>query len=136
MNLANRSVTIMSKKMKTPSSGARKRRKHLSHASVALTAVMTAGIVLAPNGADAALTTGPDKAPYEASVTADSSIALRDVLRDHPKSEMAKEAFVQLAALCGGDSSAGRDPDCTGSIAADAASDPPSGEQSNPGRIY
>src|SRR4029453_7362418 len=126
----------MSKKSKTPASGARTRRKQLRHASVALTTVMTAGIVLAPNGAYAALTAGPDKAPYESSMTAAGSTALRDVLRDHPKSEMAKEAFVQLAALCGGDSSAGRDPDCTGSIAADAASDPPSGEQSNPSRIY
>ncbi len=126
----------MSKKTKTPSSGARKRRKQLRRASVALTTVMTAGIVLAPNSADAALTTGPDKVPDESSMTAAGSTALRDVLRDHPKSEMAKEAFVQLAALCGGGSSAERDPDCNGSIAADATSDPPSGERSSPSQIY
>jgi hypothetical protein len=62
--------------------------------------------------------------------------ALRDILCDQPKSEIAKKAFAQLAALCSGDSSSGRDPDCTGSITADSVSDPPSGEQSNPSRIY
>jgi hypothetical protein len=125
----------MSKKTKTPSGGARKRRKHqLGRASVALTTVMTAGIVLAPRAADAALTTGPEQSGYESAMTGGTSTALRDILRAHPKSEMAKSAFVQLAALCGGGSSAERDPDCTGSIAADATSDPP--EQSDGHQIY
>src|SRR5215510_14188583 len=118
----------MSKKMKTPSSAPRKRRKgQLGRASVALTTVMTAGIVLAPKGADAALTTGPERPAYESAMAAAPSTALRDILRDDPKSEKAKAAFVQLAALCGGSTGGERDPDCTGSLAADAPSDPPTG---------
>ena len=127
----------MSKKTKTPAGGARKRRKRrLGRASVALTTVMTAGIVLAPEGADAALTTGPDKAAHESVMTEGTTTALRDILRSQPKSEMAKTAFVQLAALCGGGSGAERDPDCTGSIAANAPSDPPSDEETDQQRIY
>jgi hypothetical protein len=119
----------MSKKTKTPASAPRKRRKgQLGRASVALTTVMAAGLVLAPKGADAALTTGPDKPAYESAMAEGRSTALRDILRDDPKSEKAKAAFVQLAALCGGGSDAGRDPDCTGTIAADAPSDPPTGD--------
>src|SRR5580765_3988516 len=106
----------MSKKTKTPSSGAGKRRKHqLGCASVALTTVMTAGMMLAPTGAHAALTTGPDKSAYESPMGEGTTTALRDILRAQPKSEMAKTAFVQLAALCGGDTGTERDPDCTGS---------------------
>lgn len=127
----------MSKKTKTPRSNARKRRKHqLGRAAVALTTAMTAGMVLAPTGADAALTTGLDKAAYESAVGEGTSIALRDILRVHPKSEMAKTAFVQLAALCGGDTGGERDPDCTGSIAADAPSDPPEHEPTDKKQIY
>jgi len=119
----------MSKKTKTPSSAPRKRRKgQLGRTSVALTTVMTAGIMLAPKGADAALTTGLDKPAYESATAAAPSTALRDILRDDPKSEKAKAAFVQLAALCGGGSGAGGDPDCTGAIAADTTSDPPTGD--------
>jgi hypothetical protein len=128
----------MSKKTKIPSSTTRKRRKHqLGRASVALTTVMAAGIVLAPKGADAALTTGPDKPAYESAMAEGRSTALRDILRDHPKSEQAKSAFVQLAALCGdGASPEGRDPDCTGSVAADSISDPPSGDDGDQKHIY
>jgi hypothetical protein len=127
----------MSKKSKTPSGGARKHRKRqLGRTSVALTTMMTAGIVLAPKGADAALTTGPDKPAYELATAAGSSTALREILRDDPKSEKAKSAFVQLAALCGGDSSSGRDPDCSGSMTADSVSDPPTGQDSKQRRIY
>lgn len=127
----------MSKKTKTPSSSARKRGKHqLGRAAVALTTVMTAGMVLAPTGADAAITTGLDKAAYELPMGGGTSTALREVLRAHPKSEMAKSAFVQLAALCGGGSGGERDPDCTGNIAADASSDPPDHEQSDKRQIY
>lgn len=122
----------MSKKTKTPSSTARKRK--LGRASVALTTVMTAGIMLAPKGADAALTTGPDQPAYESA--AGAATALRDILRDHPKSEKAKAAFVQLAALCGGASGAERDPDCTGSMAAGSVSDPPSGDDGDKKSIY
>jgi hypothetical protein len=127
----------MSKKSKTPSSTTRKRRKHqLGRTSVALTTVMAAGIVLAPNGADAALTTGPDKPAYELATAAGSSTALREILRDYPKSEKAKSAFVQLATLCGSASPEGRDPDCTGSVAADSVSDPPTGDDGGQKRIY
>ena len=97
---------------------------------------MTAGMVLAPTGADAALTTGPDKSAYESAMAGGTTTALRDILRAHPKSEMAKTAFVQLAALCGGDSGPERDPDCTGSIAADAPSDPPEHESNDKTQIY
>jgi len=107
----------MSKKMKTRSSSGRKRRKHqLSRASVALATAITAGLVLAPTGADAALTTGLDEVSYESAMAEGTQTTLRDVLRDHPKSEMAKAAFVQLAALCGDSSSDGRDGDCTVSV--------------------
>jgi len=127
----------MSKKTKTPKSNARKRRKHqLGRAAVALTTAMTAGMVLAPTGADAALATGPDKAGYESAMAEGTSTALRDILRVHPKSEMAKTAFVQLAALCGGDTGTERDPDCTGSIAADAPSDPPEHDSNDKKQIY
>jgi len=127
----------MSKKTKTPSSGARKRRKHqLGRASVALTTVMTAGMVLAPTGAHAALTTGPDKSAYESPMGEGTTTALRDILRAQPKSEMAKTAFVQLAALCGSGTSTERDPDCTGSIAADAPSDPPEHDSNDKKQIY
>lgn len=126
----------MSKKTKTPSSISRKRRKHqLGRASIALTTVMTAGMVLAPTGADAALTAGPDKAAYASAMGEGTSTALREVLRVQPKSEMAKSAFVQLAALCGGTGTE-RDPDCTGSIAADTPSDPPEHEQTDKKQIY
>ena len=125
----------MSKKTKIRSSGARKRRKHqLGRASVALTTMMAAGIVLAPKGAEAALTTGPEQSAYEAAVAEGNSTALREILRTQPKTEMAKSAFVQLAALCGGGTSGQRDPDCTGSITADAVNDPP--EQSDRHQIY
>ena len=98
----------MSKKTNPPSGNNRKRRKRpLGRASVALATVMTAGLVLAP-AANAALTTGPEKAPYEIE---SSQAVLRDVLRERPKSEMAMSAFVQLAALCGSND---QDPDCTG----------------------
>jgi hypothetical protein len=114
-------MTIMSKKTNTPSSNNRKRRKRpLDRASVALATVMTAGLVLAPAGANATLTTGPEKARYESVKAESPQTALRDVLREHPKSEMAMSAFVQLAALCG---SNGQDPDCTGITAAGSASD-------------
>jgi hypothetical protein len=127
----------MSKKTKTPRSITRKRRKQqLGRAAVALTTAMTAGMVLAPTGADAALTTGTNKGGYESSMSEGTSTALRDILRVHPKSEMAKTAFVQLAALCGGSSGAERDPDCTGSIAADATSDPPEHEPTDKKQIY
>ena len=124
----------MSKKTKTPSNTTRKRK--LGRASVALTTVMTAGIILAPKGADAALTTGPDQPAYESATAAGTATVLRDILRDHPKSEKAKAAFVQLAALCGGASGAERDPDCTGSMAAGSVSDPPSGDDGDKKHIY
>jgi hypothetical protein len=105
-------MAIMSKKTNPPSGNNRKRRKRpLGRASVALATVMTAGMVLAPAGANAALTTGPEKAPYESVRTEGTQTALRDVLRERPKSEMAMSAFVQLAALCGSND---QDPDCTG----------------------
>jgi hypothetical protein len=130
----------MSKKTKIPkipSTRASKRRKQqLGRAAVALTTAMTAGMVLAPTGADAALTTGPDKPAYESAMAGRTTTALRDILRVHPKSEMAKTAFVQLAALCGGDSGAERDLDCTGGIAADATSDPPEHEPTDKKQIY
>ena len=118
----------MSKKTNTPSGNNRKRRKRpLGRASVALATVMTAGLVLAPV-ANAALTTGPEKAPYQSEST---QAALRDVLRESPKSEMAMSAFVQLAALCG---SSDQDPDCTGITAAGSVSEP---EDEQPGKqIY
>jgi hypothetical protein len=119
----------MSKKTKTPASAPRKRRKgQLGRVSVALTTVLTAGIVLAPKGADAALTTGPEKPAYESATAGETSTALRDILRDDPKSEKAKAAFVQLAALCGGGAGGERDPDCTGTITANEPSDPPTGD--------
>jgi hypothetical protein len=120
-------MTIMSKKTNPPSGNNRKRRKRpLGRASVALATVMTAGLVLAPAGANAALTTGPEKAAYESPQT-----ALRDVLRESPKSEMALSAFVQLAALCGSND---QDPDCTGITTAGSA---PDSEDEQPGKqIY
>jgi hypothetical protein len=124
----------MPKRSKTSLTVSRKRRgKALGRASLALSTVMTAGIVLAPTDADAALTSGSEQIAQEAAVAETSSADLREFLRLHPKSEMAKQAFVQLAALCGGGSSEGRDPDCTGSVAADPASDPPDDEETNGG---
>src|SRR6185312_13339548 len=127
----------MSKRTKTPRNNARKRRKQqLGRAAVALTTAMTAGMVLAPTGADAALTTGADKGGYESAMAEGTSTALRDILRVHPKSEMAKTAFVQLAALCGFILGVAGAPDCTGSIAADATNDPPEHEPVDQKHIY
>ena len=54
-----------------------------------------------------------------------------------PKSEMAKAAFVQLAALCGGDSTAGRDGDCTVSVTSTSAGPAPSkGGQGSNNQVY
>lgn len=137
MNSSDRIVTIMSRKTKTPSTRASKRRKQqLGRAAVALTTAMTAGMALAPTGADAALATGPEKPAFESAMAGGTTTALRDILRAHPKSEMAKTAFVQLAALCGGGSGAERDPDCTGSIAANAPSNAPEHESNDKKRIY
>ncbi len=127
----------MSKKTKTPASSGRKRRKrHLDRASVALATVMAAGVVLAPTGANATLTTGRDEAPYTSVMTEGGETVLRDVLREQPKSEMAKAAFVQLAALCGGDSTAGRDGDCTVSVTSNSNSSPTKAGQGGNNQIY
>ena len=128
----------MSKKTKTPASSDRKRRKRqLVRTSVALATVMTAGVALAPTDAHASLTTGLDKAPYVSAMAEGTQTVLRDVLRDQPKSEMAKAAFVQLAALCGGDSTAGRDGDCTVSVTSTSADPAPSkGGQGSNNQVY
>lgn len=127
----------MPKRTKTSLTMGRKRRKKaVGRASLALTTVMTAGIVLAPTDAAATLTSGPEQIAHETAIAEKSSTDLREFLRLQPKSEMAKQAFVQLAALCGGGSSEQRDPDCRGSVAADPASDPPRDGETNRGTIY
>lgn len=130
----------MAKKSRGRSNAGKRRTKQLTRASVALTAVITAGAVLAPGSADAALTASSDQSAYEAAIADGGSIALRDFLRLHPDSEMAKPVFVQLAAMCGGGgASDARDPDCTGSLAAASRSDPPErggGDSSDGSSIY
>ena len=121
----------MSKKTNPPSSSRKRRKRPLGRASVALATVMTAGLVLVPAGANAALTTGPEKARYESVKAESPQTALRDVLRERPLSEMAMSAFVQLAALCGSND---QDPDCTGITTAGSA---PDSEDEQPGKqIY
>jgi hypothetical protein len=115
----------MSKMMKTPKAKVSRGRKGgRGRASVIATTAIVAGVALAPTASEAALNTGTDQAAYSTTITEGTTAALRDFLRLHPSSELAKPVFVQLAALCGGGKEA-RDPDCTGSLAAGSTSDPP-----------